>query len=87
MRKKIALGLILAALISTAAIAGEKGADYTIRDKNYVTKGYVKNGKIYDRDYHLEGYISRDKVYDRNYRKEGYLDRGNRGRGGSGKSR
>jgi len=88
MNKKTVLVLALTAALTSAAYAGEKGADYTIRNKDYTVKSYIRNGKIYDKDYRLEGYISRDKIYDRNYQQKSYLDRDNRGQGrGSGKRR
>lgn len=86
--KKAALALALTVALTGAAYAGEKGADYTIRDKSYRVEGYVRNGKIYDRDYRLRGYVTPNgTIRDRDYRVKGYLEKDNRGRGGSGKSR
>ena len=54
--------------------------NYVIRDKNYRTEGYVKDGKIYDRNYRLEGYISPNGVVrDKDYRTKGYLDKNETG--------
>lgn len=86
MTRKLALGLIFAALLSSVAYAGERG-NYTIRDKDYRVEGYVRNGKIYDRDYRIQGYVTGDKIRDKDYRVKGYVDRDNRGRGGSDKRR
>jgi hypothetical protein len=57
--------------------------NYTIRDKNYTTQGYVKDGKIYDRNYKIEGYVTKDgAIRDRDYNVKGYVDRNNKGYGG-----
>ena len=58
--------------------------NYVIRDKNYVTQGYVKDGKIFDRDYRIKGYIDHSGVVrDRDYKTKGYIDKN----GGDGRKR
>lgn len=60
--------------------------NYVIRDKNFVARGYVKDGKIYDRDYRIRGYINQNgTIRDRNYNTEGYLERNGNGRKGRNK--
>jgi hypothetical protein len=71
-----AVGLILVFTIPAYS------AEYTIRDRNYSTKGYVNNGKIYDRDYRIKGYVKDNKIYDRDYHQKGYIDRNNSRYGG-----
>jgi hypothetical protein len=62
-------------------------ADFTIRDKNYQTQGYIKDGKIYDKEYKIEGYIRNGKIYDREYHQKGYIDRNSNGSKGFGSGR
>jgi hypothetical protein len=61
--------------------------DYTIRDKNYLTQGYIHDGKIYDKKYRIEGYIQNNKVYDKNYNLKGYVDKEYKGYGGHNSNR
>jgi hypothetical protein len=76
--KKLIVVALLTLTIAAPGFAREKeggqGQNYTIRDRNYVTKGYVRDGKIYDKNYRIEGYIKDNKVYDRNYKVKGYLE-------------
>lgn len=77
--KKLIVAALLTLMVATPAFPRERGGvegqDYTIRDKNYSTKGYVRDGKIYDKNYRLDGYIKDNKVYDREYRLKYYLDK------------
>jgi hypothetical protein len=66
------LGIASLLISLTSPVWSDGNENYTIRDKNYVTQGYVRNGKIYNRDYKIEGYVNHGKVYDRDYNVKGY---------------
>jgi hypothetical protein len=74
--------LLTILMLSIPCFAGEKGhrsgENYTIYDRSYRVRGYVRDGKIYDRKYRTRGYIKDDKVYDRRYRPQYYIDRDKR---------
>ena len=71
--------ILLLCLLSSPAWSKDHN-NYVIRDRNYVTQGYVKDGKIYDKNYRLEGYVSPNgTIRDRNYKTEGYIDRNGSG--------
>ena len=74
------LFLILLLCLLASPVWPRDHNNYVIRDKNYVTRGYVKDGKIYDRNYHLEGYVSPNgTVRNKSYETKGYLDKNGSG--------
>lgn len=56
--------------------------NYTIRDKNYQTEGYYRNGSVYDKNYRIKGYVREGRIYDSSWRYKGSIDRNNKGNGG-----